>query len=101
MEAAHDGPSAQPAPAAATASSATDSDGKNSPRTGLVMAVPRVVKVADVDAVTNLIWISGWALLGVIVYSPSRKKITTAWRGPGSANSRRDNSADRQVEVKA
>lgn len=38
------------------------------------MAVPRVLKVADVDALTNFIWISGWTLLGVIVHGPSPKR---------------------------
>lgn len=49
-------------------------DGKNSPRTGLVVAVPRVLKVTDVDALTNFIWISGWTLLGVIVHGPAPKR---------------------------
>ena len=64
---------------------------KDSPRTGLVVAVPRVVKAADVDALTNFIWISGWTLLGVIIYSPPRKAIRTAYdaRWPGRLGPRK------------
>lgn len=47
-------------------------DGENSGHTGLVVAVPRVLKAADIDAVTNYMWISGWTLLGVIAF-PARR----------------------------
>ncbi len=98
----HDGPSAELMPAAeAIIPSADDPDRNNSPHIGLVVAIPKVLKVADVDAVTNFIWISGWTLLGVIVYSPPRKRITTIRRGTGSAGSPDDSSVAKQVEVDA
>lgn len=59
--------------------SGADQNGDSSPRIGLVVAVPRVVKAADLNAVTNLTRISGWTLLGAIVYSPPRKPIIPAW----------------------
>jgi capsular polysaccharide biosynthesis protein len=95
---ADNGRSAGLAPAAVADLSAADQDGRSSPRTGLVVAVPKVLKQADVDPLTNFIWISGWNLLGVITYPPPRKAITTA-RGTGSANPGRDTSVDQQAEV--
>jgi capsular polysaccharide biosynthesis protein len=80
--------------------SAADPDGDAAPRTGLVVAIPRVLKASDVDVVTNFIWISGWSLLGVIVYSVPRKKIMIRRGGPGPADSRPDGLA-RQMEVDA
>jgi len=98
----HDGPPGELMPAAvATALSVTDPDGKNAPRTGLVVAIPRVLKVADVDAVTNFLWISGWTLLGVIVHTPPRKTIMTIRRGTRSADSPDGSSVAKQVEVDA
>jgi capsular polysaccharide biosynthesis protein len=82
------------------APSAADPDSDAALRTGLVVATPRVLKAADVDAVTNFIWISGWSLLGVIVYSVPRKKITIHRSGPGPADTRHD-GLTRQVEVDA
>jgi capsular polysaccharide biosynthesis protein len=86
---------------AATVVTAVHQNGHSSPRTGLVVAVPRVVKAADVEALANFIWISGWVLLGVIIYSPPRKTFRTVRRGSGTAGSDRDSSIARQVEVDA
>jgi capsular polysaccharide biosynthesis protein len=98
---AHDGPAAGLASAAVTALPAAERNGHASPRTGLVVAAPRVLKAADVDALANFIWISGWVMLGVIIYSPPRKAIRTARRGSGPADSGRDGSVAQQVEVDA
>jgi capsular polysaccharide biosynthesis protein len=101
-EAAHDGSSAGQVPAVTTTAPASAGpDGMSSLRTGLVVAMPKVLKVADLDAVTNFIWISGWTLLGVIVYSPSRKKITIPRRSPGPASPPRNSSVGQQMEVDA
>ena len=83
------GPSAARAPAAAalTAPPAADQNGRGPVRTGLVVAVPRVLKAADVDALINFTWISGWILLGVITYPPPRKTITARPRDSGSDRS--------------
>jgi capsular polysaccharide biosynthesis protein len=69
--------------------------------TGLVVAVPRVLKLADVDALTNFIWISGWTLLGVIVYPPSKKPAKAAAGHPSPAASPQGSSPDGHVEVDA
>jgi capsular polysaccharide biosynthesis protein len=97
------GPSAGLASAASTVTAlpAVRQDGQSSPRTGLVVAVPRVLKAADVEPLSNFIWISGWALLGVIIYPPPRKAFRSARRGSGSGNSGRDSSIAQQVEVDA
>lgn len=87
----------QPA-AAAPGGPAADLDAKNSPRTGLVAAIPRVLKVADVDALTNFLWISGWTLLGAIVYSPSKKPVKTA-QGPPTTSGSTKKSSLGHVEV--
>lgn len=79
--------------------SAADPDGDAALRTGLVVALPRVLKASDVDVVTNFVWISGWALLGVIVYSVPRKTIMIR-SSPGPTDTRQDGLA-RQVEVDA
>ena len=63
--------------------------------TGLVVAIPRVLKLADVDALTNFIWISGWTLLGVIVYSPSKKPAKAATAHPSPAASPQESSPRR------
>jgi capsular polysaccharide biosynthesis protein len=61
----------------------SDADASDVPtRTGLVVAIPRVLKVADIDALTNFIWISGWCLLGVIVYRSSHGRKSSAGPGP-------------------
>lgn len=98
---ANDGLPAELALSPATSSPDAERDGDNSPRTGLVVAVPRVLKVADLVALTNFIWISGWVLLGVIVYSAPRRAITTARRGSGSADSGRTSPMAQQGEVDA
>ena len=92
--------SAAPVDVAPGAAATAGPDVENSLRTGLVVAIPRKVKVADVDAVTNFIWISGWTLLGVIVFSAKRKAVTTARRGSRPADSRRDHSVAQHPEVK-
>lgn len=94
---ARNGPPARLSPAAPRA--ADQNDGEDPPRIGLVVAVPKVVKAADVDALTNFTWISGWILLGVITYTAPRKAITKATRGAGPANSGRDSSVNQQAEV--
>jgi capsular polysaccharide biosynthesis protein len=97
------GLSARLSPAApAAAVGATDQNGGGDPpRIGLVVAVPKVVKVADVDALTNFTWLSGWILLGVITYTAPRKAITRASRGAGPVGSGRDSSVTKQAEVDA
>ena len=74
---------------------------ENSPRTGLVVAIPRVLKVADIDAVTNFVWISGWTLLGVIVFPAKRRAAASAGRGFRPADARRDDPASQDMEVQA
>ncbi len=74
---------------------------ENSPRTGLVVAIPRILKVADIDAVTNFVWISGWTLLGVIVFPAKRKAAAFTGRGFRPADARRDDPASRDMEVQA
>ena len=69
------------------------------PRTGLVVAIPSVLKVADVNAVTNFVWISGWTLLGVIVFPAKRKAAAFTGRGFPPADARRDDSVSQDVEV--
>lgn len=72
---------------------------ESSPRTGLVVAVPGVLKVADIDAVTNFVWISGWTLLGVIAFPAKRKAAAVTGRGFRPANARQDDSVSNNVEV--
>jgi hypothetical protein len=43
-------------------------------RIGLVLVTPTVLKLADLDPVKDFLTISGWPLLGVIVYQPLRRK---------------------------
>jgi capsular polysaccharide biosynthesis protein len=86
---------------AMTALPAAGQDGQGPMRTGLVVAVPKVVKAADMDAVANFIWISGWVLLGVITYPSPRRVSMTARRGSGSASSGRVSSVAQQAEVDA
>jgi uncharacterized protein involved in exopolysaccharide biosynthesis len=43
-------------------------------RIGLVLVTPAVLKLADLDPVKDFLTISGWPLLGVIVYQPLRRK---------------------------
>jgi hypothetical protein len=100
VAAAHDGPPEGGAPGVRSMPAAGP-DGGSSPRVGLVVAIPRVLKLADVDALTNFVWISGWALLGVIVYAPSKRKIKTTPGGPRPAESRQESSHGGHVEVDA
>lgn len=95
---AHDGAADDRGPSERAAS---QNNGKDTPRIGLVAAVPKVVKAADVDALTNFTWISGWILLGVITYAAPRKAITRPARSAGPASSSRDSSVDRHAEVDA
>jgi hypothetical protein len=83
----------------AAASRNGGADGDGPPRTGLVVAVPRILKVADIDAVTNFIWISGWTLLGVIVFPAKRRRFAPARRRSGPDGSRRDEPVSHDVEV--
>jgi capsular polysaccharide biosynthesis protein len=99
---AHDGPAADRTPdGAGKAPPAVGPDDEASPRTGLVVAIPRVIRLADVDALTNFVWLSGWTLLGVIVYAPSKKQIKTTADGSGAASSRKESSFGGHVEVDA
>ena len=116
-EAARNGRSAEPNPgnagellpaaarqvpgAAAAVSRGGGAESENSDRIGLVVAIPRVLEVADINAVTNFIWISGWTLLGVIVFPAKRKAATIARRGSRPADSRHDDSVNHDVEVEA
>lgn len=43
-------------------------------RVGLVIVTPTVVKLTDLDPVKDFLAISGWPLLGVILYHPLRRK---------------------------
>jgi capsular polysaccharide biosynthesis protein len=95
---AHGGLSAERRPDGAVP--ASELDAKNSPRTGLVVAIPRILKLADVDALTNFIWISGWTLLGVMVHSPSKKRAITTLGRSRPTGSRQENSIG-HVEVDA
>jgi len=45
-------------------------------RVGLVIVSPSIVKLADLDPVKEFLAISGWPLLGVIVYQPLRRKLS-------------------------
>jgi hypothetical protein len=65
------------------------------------VAIPRVLKLADVDALTNFVWISGWALLGVIVYAPSKKRIKKTEHGSRPAGSQQDSLLGGHLEVDA
>ncbi len=99
VAAAHDSP-ADGAPSV-RGMPAAGPDGGSSPRAGLVVAIPRVLKLADVDALTNFVWISGWALLGVIVYAPSKKRIKKTGDGSRPAGSQQESSLGGHVEVDA
>jgi hypothetical protein len=46
-------------------------------RVGLVLVTPTVVKLAELDPVKDFLTISGWPLLGVIVYQAQRKRART------------------------
>jgi capsular polysaccharide biosynthesis protein len=56
---------------------------------GLVLVTPTVLKLADLDPVKDFLTISGWPLLGVIVYQPRLHKTKVA-RTDRSARSRED-----------
>jgi capsular polysaccharide biosynthesis protein len=43
-------------------------------RVGLIIVTPTVVKLTDLDPVKDFLAISGWPLLGVILYHPLRRK---------------------------
>jgi capsular polysaccharide biosynthesis protein len=102
VAAAHDGPPPGGAPGGAKdVPPAAGPDGETSPRTGLVVAIPRVIRLADVDALTNFVWLSGWALLGVIVYAPSKKRATNPTDGPRPAASQPESSPGGHLEVDA
>jgi hypothetical protein len=64
-------------------------------RVGLVLVAPTVVKLADLDPVKDFLTISGWPLLGVIVYQPLRRKTLV---GGGQRTTR---SRDEYTEVDA
>lgn len=87
--------------AAAIASPGADQNGTRPPRIGLVVAVPRVVKQADMDPLANFIWISDWVLLGVIACPPPRKALTASRRNSGSADPGHRGSVTQQAEVDA
>jgi capsular polysaccharide biosynthesis protein len=101
VAAAHDGPATDRAPGGAeNMPPAAGPDGETSPRTGLVVAIPRVIRLADVDALTNFVWISGWALLGVIVYAPSKKQVKTT-DSSRPTDSQQESSSSGHLEVDA
>ena len=64
-------------------------------RIGLVLVAPTVLKLADLDPVKDFLTISGWPLLGVIVYQPLRRRA----RVPGVQRTSR--SQDNYTEVDA
>ena len=50
------------------------------PAIGLVLVAPTVLKLADLDPVKDFLTISGWPLLGLIVYQPRRHRTErTTW----------------------
>ena len=49
-------------------------EGEGGGRIGLVLVAPTVLKLADLDPVKDFLTISGWPLLGVIVYQTPRRK---------------------------
>jgi capsular polysaccharide biosynthesis protein len=104
------GPMDQPAPSAhdgaaddhvPSAHAPSQDSGNDAPRIGLVVGVPKVVKAADVDALTNFTWLSGWILLGVITYAAPRTGIPRPTHSAGPAGSGRDSSVARHAEVDA
>jgi capsular polysaccharide biosynthesis protein len=64
-------------------------------RIGLVLVAPTVLKLADFDPVKDFLTISGWPLLGVIVYQSPRRKALV----PGGPRSSR--AQDTYTEVDA
>jgi capsular polysaccharide biosynthesis protein len=64
-------------------------------RIGLVLVAPTVLKLAELDPVKDFLTISGWPLLGVIVYQPLRRKALV----PGGQRGSR--SQDTYTEVDA
>ena len=64
-------------------------------RIGLVLVAPTVLKLADLDPVKDFLTISGWPLLGVIVYQPLRRRALV----PGGQRTSR--SQDTYTEVDA
>jgi uncharacterized protein involved in exopolysaccharide biosynthesis len=64
-------------------------------RIGLVLVAPTVLKLADLDPVKDFLTISGWPLLGVIVYQSPRRKALV----PGVQRTAR--SRDTYTEVDA
>jgi capsular polysaccharide biosynthesis protein len=60
----------RPGPKAAEQDPPRDDGG----RVGLVLVTPTVVKLADLDPVKDFLTISGWPLLGAIVYQPLRRR---------------------------
>jgi capsular polysaccharide biosynthesis protein len=64
-------------------------------RIGLVLVAPTVLKLADLDPVKDFLTISGWPLLGVIVYQSPRRKALV----PGGQRGTR--SQDTYTEVDA
>lgn len=64
-------------------------------RIGLVLVAPTVLKLVDLDPVKDFLTISGWPLLGVIVYQSPRRKALV----PGGQRSTR--SQDTYTEVDA
>ena len=70
-------------------------EGEGGGRIGLVLVAPTVLKLADLDPVKDFLTISGWPLLGVIVYQSPRRKALI----PGAQRSTR--SQDTYTEVDA
>ena len=70
-------------------------EGEGGGRIGLVLVAPTVLKLADLDPVKDFLTISGWPLLGVIVYQSPRRKALV----PGGQRSTR--SQDTYTEVDA
>jgi capsular polysaccharide biosynthesis protein len=64
-------------------------------RIGLVLVAPTVLKLADLDPVKDFLTISGWPLLGVIVYQPLRRKALV----PGIQRTARDQDSYTEVDA--
>ena len=64
-------------------------------RIGLVLVAPTVLRLADLDPVKDFLTISGWPLLGVIVYQSPRRKTLV----PGSQRTTRSQDAYTEVDA--
>jgi hypothetical protein len=64
-------------------------------RIGLVLVAPTVLRLADLDPVKDFLTISGWPLLGVIVYQSPRRRALV----PGTQRTTRSRDAYTEVDA--